>query len=227
MDGAIHAPYLYCTVSGLNTCLWYLRQEAEVNTHPRLRSCREARDPSIPVRWPCSSFLNQPSCFPLILPCNLREFFVISTWLQIYSSGFCFIRHLVFEVEKMSLIGKKKKIIPYHCAYSIGITSTVLDIDTFRLYLQDWYSYSYHIYKKYDYCDTWDPTRLKFHKKSNIGTRLVLQNFDIGPTLVQTFNDVSKAHDNNSLLVDTCFWYQTTWVVDMRKMVHAMLLGML
>jgi len=30
--------------------------------------------------------------------------------------------------------GKKVKIIPYHCAYSTGITTMVLDIDTFRLY---------------------------------------------------------------------------------------------
>ena len=28
---------------------------------------------------------------------------------------------------------KKIKIVPYHCAYSNGITTMVLDIDTFRL----------------------------------------------------------------------------------------------
>ena len=50
VDGAIPAPYLYCMVSVLNTCFWYPRQEVEVNTHPRLRSCWEARNPSIPLR---------------------------------------------------------------------------------------------------------------------------------------------------------------------------------
>ena len=49
---------------------------------------------------------------------------------------FVFIRYLVFDVENSSLKGKrlKNQIILYRCAYSIGITTLVLDIDTFRLY---------------------------------------------------------------------------------------------
>ena len=60
----------------------------------------------------------------------------------------------------------------------------VLNIDTFKLYYYKIDTHTHIISIKYDSCDTWDPTRLKFHKKSDIGTRLVSQNFDIGPTLV-------------------------------------------
>jgi len=54
-------------------------------------------------------------------------------------------------VENRSLKGKKGKkikIIPYHCEYSIGITTMVLDIDTARLSFYKIDAHTHTIYIK-------------------------------------------------------------------------------
>ena len=130
--------------------------------------------------------LNQPSYFHLIFSCNLHDFLFFQLDYK-YIQVIFFIWHLLFEVENRSLKGKdgkkKSKIIPYHCAYSTSITIMVLDIDTFRLYFYKIDTHTHTISIKTWFLWYLGSKSVEISKKSDIGTRLVSQNFDIGPTL--------------------------------------------
>ena len=134
--------------------------------------------------WPCSSFLINH----LVLIWLFLAIFVIFCIFYLIASIFKWFSFNSIPcfwsgkwASKMNKI-KNNKIIPYRNAYCTCINTMVLGIVIFRLYiLQDEYSYSYHIHKIWFLWYLGTKPAKKFIK---FGTRLVSQNFDIGPTLV-------------------------------------------